>query len=198
MMTTTMTAISGNVEAAPASATDIKKWTDREVLDACIANNQRAWRELLRRYDGPLRGAVYKRLHHLEGRIPSDYRDDVMGAFWLKVVDRNMGALRSFDWNEGKALYKWFAKLVNQCATEYATMMLDHMDYAPIENAHEVPDEGGVLASGREPIRGSLSAYVRREKAKRARAEKNADRARRRKLRGDRLRQKRAAKREEV
>ena len=114
MMTTTMTAVSMSVGAANTNAVDIKKWTDQQLLDACIAKGERAWRELVRRYDGPLRGAVYDRLKHMEKRLPSDYKDDVMGAFWLKVVDRDMGALRSFDWNEGEGLYYWFVKIVRQ------------------------------------------------------------------------------------
>jgi hypothetical protein len=48
-----------NAGAAVAAARD---WTDRELLAACIQKDNRAWQELMRRYDGPLRGAVYKRL----------------------------------------------------------------------------------------------------------------------------------------
>lgn len=175
-----------------AATTEIKAWSDREVLDACIAKDQRAWRELVRRFDDPLRGVAYKSLEHLIECLPSDFKDDVMGAFWLKVVDNDMGALRSFDWNEGEGLYYWFSKIVAQRAMQYAAMVLNQPDFAPIEDAYEVPDDGGVLMSGRKPIRGSLSAYVRREKAKQARAVKREDRQRRQKARGDRRRRKRA------
>lgn len=161
------------------TTSDPKDWTDRELLDACIRKDDRAWRELHRRYDEPLRGAAYKRLgRSLVERLPSDWRNDVMGDFWLKLLERDMANIRCFDWNKGKALYKWFAKLVSQCAVDYASTILDQPDFAPVEDAHEVADEGGILASGREPIRGSLSAHVRRMNRRAADADKNEQRDR--------------------
>jgi hypothetical protein len=167
---------------APADVTaltDVKEWTDREVLDACIRKDERAWRELHRRYDKPLRAAASKRLgERLVERLPSDFRDDIMGNFWLKVVERDMANLRSFDWEQSSGLFNWFARLVGQCATDYAGMILDQPEYAPVEDAHGVADEGGVLASGREPLRGSLSARARRFNEKLAAKAKEEERQR--------------------
>jgi hypothetical protein len=180
---TTANAMKIDAPADASATTDLKDWTDREVLDACIRKDQRAWRELHRRYDAPLRVAAYKRLKPLVTRLPSDFRDDVMGAFWLKVVERDMAHLRCFNWGAGTALYKWFARLVGQCATDYAGMILDQPDFAPLKDAREVPDDGGVLASGREPLRGSLSARARRWNARMAEKAKDEERMRARQAR---------------
>jgi hypothetical protein len=167
---------------APADASttaNVTDCTDRELLAACLRKDDCAWRELHRRYDGPLRGTAYKVLgQSLADRLPSDWRNDVMGDFWLKLIERDMAHLRSFDWDKGTALYKWFARLVWQCAVDYASMILDQPDFAPVEDAHEVADDGGVLASGREPLRGSLSAHVRRFNAKLAEEAKEEERER--------------------
>jgi hypothetical protein len=160
-------------QAGAGAITDVKALTDRELLSACIGNEPRAWRELHRRYDASLRGTAYKNLGQgLVDRLPSDWRDDVMGDFWLKLVERDMAPLRSFDWEKGTAIYKWFARLVCQCAFDYAGNILDQPEFVPVSDAYGVPDEGGVLASGRERMRGSLSARVRRMNAQEARDEK--------------------------
>ena len=165
--------------AAVGTTTDLTGWTDRDLLAACLQRDSRAWRELHRRYDKPLRGTAYKMLgQSLADRLPSDWRNDVMGDFWLKLLEREMAHLRSFDWEKGTALYKWFARLVCQCAVDYAGMILHQPDFAPDEDAHELADEGGLLASGREPLRGSLSARVRRFNAKLAREVKEEARKR--------------------
>jgi len=176
---TTANAMKIQAPADASTPTDVKDWTDHELLDACIRNDRRAWPELHRRYDGSLRGTAYKKLgQSLVARLPSDWRNDVMGDFWLKVIERDMAHLRSFDWNKGTALYKWFARLVCQCAVDYAATVLDQPEFAPVEDAHEVADEGGVLASGREPLRGSLSARARRFNAKLAEEAKDLQRDR--------------------
>jgi hypothetical protein len=149
-----------------AAVLPLENWTDRELLAACLQNDNRAWQELLRRYDGPLRGVVYKRLYHSVERLPSDYRDDVIGAFYLKLIERNMSALRSFNWEKGTAIFKWLSFIVVQCAVDYLRIELDIPDFEPLTNALEVPEEGGVLMSGRGRMRGSLSARVRNDKAR--------------------------------
>ena len=173
-------------QGAAAKGGALKGWTDRELLAACIEGNNRAWQELMRRYDGPLRGTVYKTLAGFDERLPNDYRDDVMGAFYLKLVERDMNALRCFKWEKGKALFKWLAFLVAQCAIDYLRSTLQTPEYEQLDAALEVAEEGGVLASGRPRFRGSLSAHVREEKEREALAE-----AQRAKV--DRRRKRRAA-----
>ena len=179
-----MTALMANgVDAANDHLNNVADWDDHELLDACIANDQTAWRELVRRYDKSLRGVIYATLEPYREQLQSDYRDDVMGAFWLKAVDNDKRALRCFDWNAGKALFKWFSFLVAQCAIDYVRIELDRPAFVPVEDAHEVADGGGVLSTDRRPFRGSLSARVRHANEKLALAEKNAERKARKKRR---------------
>ncbi len=176
-------AIETSLNAANDVFRSIKDWGDHELLDACIANDQAAWRELVRRYDKSLRGVVYATLQPYRKKLASDYRDDVMGAFWLKLVDNDKRAIRCFDWNAGKALFNWFSFLVSQCAIDYVRIELDRPAFVPVEDAHEVADGGGVLATDQRPYRGSLSARVRRANEQIALAEKNAERKARKKRR---------------
>src|SRR4051812_41496524 len=96
---------SEDVSGAARAAADT--FTDQELFEACIARDERAWAEMMTRYDRPLRAVVYKQLESWLKAMPSDFRDDVMGAFYLKLVDHNMAALRCFDWSKGTASFKW-------------------------------------------------------------------------------------------
>ena len=164
----------------------VKEWTDRELLIGCIQNVNDAWRELMRRYDAPLRGVVYKRLKDSERRLPSDYREDVMGAFYLKLLENEMRALRCFNWEKGTAIFKWFSFLVVQCAVDYFRDALDTPEHEPLTAALEVPEDGGILMSGRSGPRCSLAARVRQQKAR-------AERAQQKRLREDRRRARRTS-----
>jgi hypothetical protein len=174
--------------AAPVAPRDL---TDRDLLDACLRKGNDAWKELMRRYDDSLRGVVYKQLAPIAERLPSDHRDDIMGAFYLKLVDRDMSALRCFDWEKGSALFSWLCFLVAQCATDYVADAFGRGTAEPVEAALDLADEGGVLRSGRKRMRGSLSARVRRQKARNAAAAKKRiaeeQRPSRRRARGKRL-----------
>src|SRR5262249_4387795 len=136
-----MTTAKVNRRAADSAAIEIKGWSDRALLDACIRKDERAWEELQRRYDDSLRGAAYKMLQPWHKSIPSDFRDDILGAFYLKLVENDMAAVRSFDWEKGAALFKWFAFLVAQSAIGYLGTELDHAsEYAPLADGLEVAD----------------------------------------------------------
>ena len=184
------TAIGERIGATPAQVMP-RDWTDRELLDACLTKDNRAWKELLRRYDDSLRGGVYKQLASIVDHLPSDHRDDIMGAFYLKLVDRDMSALRGFDWEKGSSFFSWLCFIVLQRATEYVADMFGRGTAEPVEAALDLADEGGVLRSGRKRMRGSLSARVRKDKARKAAANEKLmaeeQRPSRRRARGKRL-----------
>jgi hypothetical protein len=141
---------------------------DRDLLAACIVNDRGAWRELVARYDNGLRVKVYRRCAPFLSALPSAYQDDIMGAFYRRLVENDMRALRSFDWQKGTALFKWFALLVGQCASEYLTVELTHAARrASVSDAMGIADEGGVLSSGvrqvaRKPRRKARRRFGRR------------------------------------
>jgi DNA-directed RNA polymerase specialized sigma24 family protein len=154
--------VADKVEVDPA------EWADRELCESCLRRDERAWREFMRRFDGSLRGVVYKRLRRSEKRLPNDFKDDVMGDFYVRLTSNDLGPLRSFDWSKGSAFFSWLAFLATQCAVDYLRAALNQPVFVALTEALEVPDEGGVLMGGYGGPRGSLSAKVRQRRRRAA------------------------------
>jgi hypothetical protein len=78
---TTADATKVDAPADVTARTDVKEWTDREVLDTCIRKDERARRELHRRYAF---AAGWPRLRRaLQRRAPS------ILALWHRLTDLN-------------------------------------------------------------------------------------------------------------
>ena len=95
--------------------------TEGALLDAVLRRDNLAWQEMLRRYDPMLRRVVRRRLARaLRTVLPSDAIDDVMGAFYLDLVEADMRKLRT--WGDGprkSKLSTWLTMIVCQIAVEH-------------------------------------------------------------------------------
>ena len=78
--------------------------TDTELVASTVAGDQAGWREMMRRYDVGLREAI--RDAAIVSLDDADI-DDVMGDFWLSLVDDDKRRLRSFNPSRGAALLSW-------------------------------------------------------------------------------------------
>ena len=78
--------------------------TDAALVSSTIAGDQAAWREMMRRHDVALREAI--RDAAITSLDDADI-DDVMGDFWLSLVDDGKRRLRSFNPSRGAALLSW-------------------------------------------------------------------------------------------
>ena len=100
---------------------DVREVTDGELLDAMLRRDNRAWTELMRRFDPLLRIVVRRRLIRSMGTVlASDAVDDVMGAFYLDLVERDMRKLRT--WGDGPRRAKlstWLTMIAGQIAVEH-------------------------------------------------------------------------------
>src|SRR5438874_1512234 len=79
--------------------------TDADLIASTLAGDQVAWREMMRRYDRPLREAVPDA--SLGPTLGDADVDDVMGEFWLSLVEDGMRRLRRFNPARGAALLSW-------------------------------------------------------------------------------------------
>lgn len=100
---------------------DLRTFTEGELLDAVLRRDNRAWAELMRRFDPMLRTVVRRRLARaLPTMLPSDAIDDVMGAFYLDLLERDMNKLRL--WGNGPRRAKlstWLTMIVCQIALDH-------------------------------------------------------------------------------
>ena len=155
------------------------KMSEPLLLESVLRGVNSAWTELLRRYDAQLRAAAWLATKHVRARLPEDYRDDVMAELYLRLVESDMRRLRVFDWSRGGTLVSWLCFLARQAGIDYVRNALATPEGAPIGfEALRVTEGSCVLASGAAPLRGSLSAWVRRKRERDARRE-SGDRARR-------------------
>lgn len=92
-----------SVKASPV-ATSRELKTDENLVASTVAGDQSAWREMMRRYDRALREAI--RDAAIDSLDDADV-DDVMGDFWLSLVENEKRRLRSFNPSRGAALLSW-------------------------------------------------------------------------------------------
>lgn len=96
-----------NTKSRPVTAlvvrqgTSLAKLDESSLLAAVISNDQRAWSELVRRYQPALRDVV-RDIVEIESEI-----DDVIGAFWLQMVEDDMRWLRAFTPGRNASLLNW-------------------------------------------------------------------------------------------
>jgi excisionase family DNA binding protein len=78
--------------------------TDVDLVASTVAGDQSAWREMICRYDVALREAI--RDAAITSLDDTDI-DDVMGDFWLSLMEDDKRRLRSFNPSRGAALLSW-------------------------------------------------------------------------------------------
>jgi excisionase family DNA binding protein len=114
---------------------------ETDLLRLVIANDGAAWREMVQRYDGPLRTVVSDILQTTRGRPKADV-DDVMGAFWLRMVEDDRRWLRAFNPAHGALLLNWLTLHVSQLAHERAgEVKRDRKRMVPLDEARQLPTQ---------------------------------------------------------
>jgi excisionase family DNA binding protein len=91
------------------------KLDDAALLRAVLDCDDCAWRELVRRYSGPLRDAARQATESVQA-IDDDELDDVLGDLWLYLLEDHLRRLRSFDANGATRLLGWLKMLVVEIA----------------------------------------------------------------------------------
>jgi excisionase family DNA binding protein len=119
----------------------LAKIDDSELLRAVLASDQRAWSELVRRFEPALRQIVREIIGD------DSEADDIVGAFWLRMVEDDMRWLRAFTPSCGASLVNWLTIHVSNVAHEQSRKLKRH-------RKRTVPlDEATVIAVAPEPAR---------------------------------------------
>jgi excisionase family DNA binding protein len=111
-------------------------------LDAVLkrgARDQRAWNAFVRKYDPPLRAVVR---HAAEAVSPLDDAQvgDVLGDFWLRLVENDLRPLRTFNPSRGSSLLTWLTFHVAQVAYEHLHQKASGPKTVPLAHARNVAD----------------------------------------------------------
>lgn len=149
---------------SPGASTD-----DTDLLRLVIGDDSAAWRELVRRFDGPLRVVVNDIIPAARGRPAADV-DDVMGAFWLRMIEDDKRWLRAFNPAHGGSLLNWLTLHVSQVAHDRAReVRRDRKRMVPLDEARQLPTQALPVAAYRsgstidQAVRDAVREVVREE-----------------------------------
>jgi len=78
---------------------------DRNLLDRCLNNKQRAWEDFVDRYMGLVVHVINHTAQCRSLRLSNADRDDLAAEVFLAIVDNNMAALRHFRGQSSLATY---------------------------------------------------------------------------------------------
>lgn len=95
--------------------------TDGELVDGLIGREDGSWRELVARFEPPLRRTVRRTLTGaLREMMESDAIDDIMQDFYVDLLERDAHKLRLWALGPRKAaLLSWLSMIVSQIAIEH-------------------------------------------------------------------------------
>jgi excisionase family DNA binding protein len=127
-------------------------------LGAVLDGDKRAWREFVRRYEGPLREVV----RHATEAIGAfdDEIDDVLGDFWLRLVEEDFRMLRAFNPSRGSALLTWLTFHVAQVAHDQFRER-HAAQTVPLKRARHVPDPRPLPEPQFRSERASIDSAIR-------------------------------------
>lgn len=104
-----------------AAESELRQLEDEAVLAMCLERDQAAWREFTRRFEPALRKQVFKVVSNsLKTILDSDAIDDVIGEFYVDILEADMRKLRF--WHEGNrkaAITSWLTMIANGIAVEH-------------------------------------------------------------------------------
>src|SRR4051812_48486963 len=125
---------------------NFREVNDEALVAGVLANDDAAWRELVRRYERNVRGAIFSVFRRYAKVLNSDAREEVLQDFYLSLLENDRYKLRVFDASRSK-LVTWLRMIACQKATDHARKvanrprtvdldeLLDQEDYDSEEDA---------------------------------------------------------------
>lgn len=160
---------------APEVDQDRAQLEDTALVARCVAGDSGAWRAFMERFDVTLRRNATRAIGFAWNVLPSDAIDDVMGAFYLRMLENNMRTLA--NWHQGGCKGRLAALLTFICngiAVDHARAARRARHWE--RRAHE---ENGRGKSDTDPNRGATWLAIQdrntRDRIKRTRNRKDAD-----------------------
>jgi excisionase family DNA binding protein len=106
---------------------------------AAIDGGKRTWRTFVRHYDPLLRDVVRHASEPIRP-LTEDEVDEVLGEFWLKLVEDDFRMLRAFNPTRGAALLTWLTFHVSRIAHDRLRASSEEPELVPLHYARNVAD----------------------------------------------------------
>lgn len=114
-----------------------KERDDGTLLRLALENDQRAWREFVRRHDDMMREVAREATAAAgfdEARV-----DDVVGEAWLALLEGDMRRLRAYDPARGVPLAAWLALQATRAASKHLRQQGREPEFMSLDYAEGLP-----------------------------------------------------------
>jgi len=108
------------------------------LLRRALAREDRAWKDLVRRFDEPLRNAV-RDLTEAIDPLSDEQLDDLLGEFWLRIVEDDLRRLRLFRGSTDDSLRAFLTMHVTQLAREHLELAEEEPPLVSLKEAKRIP-----------------------------------------------------------
>jgi RNA polymerase sigma-70 factor (ECF subfamily) len=99
--------------------TELRAWTEEELVCALLRHEAPAWREFHARYDRLIFSRIRDVLRRFGRHLDSDAVREVHATLLLSLHENGMHKLRVFDPKRGRNLSSWIGRLATNCAIDY-------------------------------------------------------------------------------
>jgi excisionase family DNA binding protein len=120
--------------AAAVSATTTAA-DDDGLIVRVLRRDERAWRQLVRRYEPTLRSLLAD-----DDEVAPAQVDDVLGDLWLRLMEDDLRRLRAFAASKSAPLSAWLAMQATQVAFAHAQKRHDTPTTVSLDDVPEIAD----------------------------------------------------------
>jgi DNA-directed RNA polymerase specialized sigma24 family protein len=121
------------IDGAATPAPDVGD--EPSLLRAALDRDDRAWREIVRSFESPMRDIVHETTAALCPLTEAEI-DDLLADFWVRLVADDMRWLRAFDPSRGATLRTWLTFQVTHVAQEHIRKLRrDRKRFIPLDEA---------------------------------------------------------------
>ena len=105
---------------------DFRASSNHDLIGLCLAGEQSAWNEFVRRFQEAISRSALKTARHYIAAPDPDLIDDFVSQTYMKVIDHDYRALRNFNCVHENGLYGYLRKIA-------ANIVRDHFRRDPAE-----------------------------------------------------------------
>jgi RNA polymerase sigma-70 factor (ECF subfamily) len=98
---------------------DFPRMSDAALLGAVLGKDERAWRELLRRFRGLLFRCINKVAYRYEAHLSNEDANEIFGDVCINLLRDDMRKLRAYDPARGSKLGSWLGLIAMNTAYDY-------------------------------------------------------------------------------